>query len=189
MEPLSLGFDGLARVFALRFSIGGKTGIGSRIVVSRQRGWSSQCSDISKDGLNAASVSFCICISALILVAAPSPVFAASPSTELKKMMSKIDQQLCRSLSLDACKRRTGQKKTKLKSGKPGGAAKSKLPKAKPVKLKPATGVAAKDEKSTDPKTVEEPKLSSGKDIPVPQTPEKGRIPIPVLKPASFLTT
>ena len=107
---------------------------------------------------------------AVFMFASQISVEAASPSTELKKVFSKMDRQLCKSLSLATCKRANSQKKGKPKPNKTRDAAASKSRKGKTVKSQP----------------VQASKESSGNMAPVVLSPEKSRIPIPTLKPATL---
>lgn len=103
----------------------------------------------------------------MAMVALQSPATAASPSTEFKKMFSRMDRQLCRSLSLANCKRQAAQKKTK-----------PKLRKA-PVQ---------KSEKPKPPGPKQPPNLKPAKPAvePTVQVEVKPPIPTPTLKPASL---
>ncbi len=65
---------------------------------------------------------------ATIATVMPGPLQAASPSSEFKKAFSRLDRQLCRSLSLASCKRQQVQKRSKRKA--------QKTATAKPVKKK-----------------------------------------------------
>jgi hypothetical protein len=93
------------------------------------------------------------------------PAQAASPSVEFKKIFSKMDRDLCRSLSLANCKRATAQKERKVKVGK---TAKSKPRKATPVNPKPVVSKPVPEVKQVERK------------------PEVNNIPVPTLKPASL---
>lgn len=104
-------------------------------------------------------------IGAALFCAGTLPVQAASPSIELKKIFSKMDRDICRSLSLATCKRATVQKKPKAKTGKTVNAEprNAKPAKPKPVVTKPAPQVKAVERK-----------------------PANDRIPLPTLKPKSL---
>ncbi len=115
---------------------------------------------------------------ALALVAAHSPASAASPSGDFKKMFSKIDRQLCRSLSLANCKRMANRKKTKSK------AVKAATPKS--IKEKVAQTALPDDTKVTEPRPLPVLKKAKPEAVQDTQLPEKARLPTPVLKPASL---
>ena len=86
---------------------------------------------------------------AIVATATPGSLQAASPSAEFKKAFSRLDRQLCRSLSLANCKRQQAQKRTKRKTQKavvkkpakqkaqvpPREVANVPTPKLKPAKL------------------------------------------------------
>ncbi len=113
---------------------------------------------------------------ALVLVAALAPASAASPSSDFKKMFSKIDRQLCQSLSLANCKRLATRKKRNAKPVNP-----------KPVKAKVARAAPADDNREA---TVLRPlpvlKKANPEAVPAVALEEKVRFPTPVLKPASL---
>ncbi len=77
---------------------------------------------LSKSGLGL------VCAVAIIATVMPGPLQAASPSSEFKKAFTRLDRQLCRSLSLASCKRQQVQKRSKRKT--------QKAATAKPVKKK-----------------------------------------------------
>ena len=111
-----------------------------------------------------------------------STSYAASPSIELKRIFSKVDRQLCRSLSLANCKRLATQKKNKTKTAKGKDKTAKSMPgpetttpesttnenKAKDSKIAPVATVPGKDKSPTPPE-------------------EKLSIPLPTLKPTSIL--
>ena len=104
---------------------------------------------------------------------------AASPSIELKRIFTKMDRQLCQSLSLANCKRVATKKKSKAKTAI--GRAK-----AKPVKSKPAPVEISKENKAKDAEIAPVAKLS-GKDMAPTLPVEKLNTPLPTLKPTSVL--
>ena len=70
-----------------------------------------------------------VCAVAIVATATPDSLQAASPSAEFKKAFSRLDRQLCRSLSLANCKRQQAQKRSKRKT--------QKITIAKPPQQKP----------------------------------------------------
>lgn len=116
--------------------------------------------------------------SAVLLLAAQTPLNAASPASDLKKIFSRMDRQLCRSLSLANCKRQHVKKKAKTKTGKAA--------RPKPAKPKASLGaVVGKKKKPADPEQVPVLKDVKPEVIPNLQSLEKSKVPTPTLKPAS----
>jgi hypothetical protein len=142
----------------------------------------------------AGSVMFCL---------STAPAQAASPSVELKRIFSKMDRDLCRSLSLATCKRATAQKKRKAKPVKTVKSVprKDRPAKSTPVSAKPAPEVKAVERKPANDqipvpvlKPVELTKHDSAPVTPViakpapevnavERKPANDKIPVPVLKP------
>lgn len=102
---------------------------------------------------------------------------AASPSTELKRIFSKMDRQLCQSLSLVNCKRLAKQKKRKTNTSKG---------KAKTVKSMPGPVTTSTENKAKDSSIAPLPTVA-GKDTPPTPPVEKLSVPLPTLKPAAVL--
>jgi hypothetical protein len=116
---------------------------------------------------------------ALALVATHSPASAASPSSDFKNMFSKIDRQLCQSLSLANCKRVARQKKIKTKT----------------VKAKVAKAAVADDKRElTDPQLLKKvsiptPVLKPGslsREARIPSVPIPVEKKAPPVKPAEI---
>jgi hypothetical protein len=128
-------------------------------------------------------------VATVFMLAIQSPTKAASPSAEIKEMFSKMDRQLCRSLSLANCKRLTTQKKIKLKPGKKAAAVKSQSRKTEATeasKTKPKSVKAEGDKASTSPVPLPVLKQAKREVVPVVPPPEKDKIPTPTLKPAKL---
>ena len=135
---------------------------------------------LSKSGLGL------VCAVAIIATVSPGPLQAASPSSELKKAFSRLDRQLCRSLSLANCKRQQVQKRAKRKTQKAATAkpVKQKAQAASDViadvptpKLKPANLIKNAAIPST-PTPIEKP--AKPKKLPEPQV---VILPAPILPP------
>jgi hypothetical protein len=113
----------------------------------------------------------------LLMVSAHSPATAASPSEELKGVFTKMERQLCRSMSLANCKKQVRQKKAKTR----------KAIAKKPVKSKAAVAEKKSEEQKVaaplPTPVLKKPKPESAAQIETSQT---TLIPTPVLKPVSM---
>ncbi len=113
----------------------------------------------------------------VVFFAEPASIsLAASPTTELKRILSKVDRQLCQSLSLANCKRLTTRKKSK---------SKTENAIAKTVKSIPEPVTTSKESKAKEAKTGPAA-VAPGKDMAPTQSMEKLAIPLPRLKPTSL---
>jgi hypothetical protein len=126
---------------------------------------------------------FLVGCSAFGLAAALSFTEAASPSTELKNMFSKMDRELCRSLSLAQCKRLKSEKKSKSNITRKRTSVKPQPRKATPVPVFKETNRdvisnAASSAKTRVPTpTLKHSKLSNTATSPTVPTPVEKKIP------------